>query len=81
MQVLTVHIRRDHGKPIRPEAEQLDGNSYTFEEGWIMDANDPYPGEVAWIPHDPSYPSDAPTWIASGDLRQCPVKASNHVFR
>ncbi len=71
MTLFTVHIRRDHGKPIRPEAEQLDGNSYTFEKGWTMDANDPYPGEVAWIPRDPVYPLDAPTWIASGDLEPC----------
>jgi hypothetical protein len=71
MALFIVHIRRDHGRPIRPEAEQLDGNSYMFEKGWTMDANDPYPGEVAWIPRDPAYPSDAPTWIASGYLRQC----------
>jgi hypothetical protein len=73
-QKLTVCIRKDYSKPVRPEALQLDGNSYVFERGWIMDADDPYPGEVAWIPCDPAYPSDAPTWIASGDLGECPIE-------
>lgn len=67
-ELLTVHIRRSYSRTIRPEAEQLEGNSYVFEKGWTMDEGDPYPGEVAWIPRDPFYPPDAPVWIASGDL-------------
>lgn len=67
-QRFTVRIRRDIGREVKPEAEQLDGMTYDFRFGWLMDEGDPYPGEDAWIPHDPAYPIDAPTWIASGDL-------------
>ena len=64
----TIRIRRDIGREVRPEAEQIDGKTYAFRFGWRMDADDPYPGEEAWIPHDPAYPTEAPVWIASGDL-------------
>lgn len=53
---------------VKPEAEQVDGNVYLFRHGWVMDDDDPFPGEIAWIAYDPAYPPDAPTWIASGDL-------------
>jgi hypothetical protein len=33
-----------------------------------MDDDDRYPGEIAWIPDDDTYPSAGPIWIASGDL-------------
>ena len=65
----TVRIRRNIG-PVRPEAEQIDGKTYTFTTGWLMDEIDPYPGEQAWLPQDPTYPVDAPPWIASGDLEE-----------
>ena len=64
----TVRIRRDIGREVRPEAEQIDGKTYAFRFGWVMDADDPYPGEEAWIAHDPTYPIEAPVWIARGDL-------------
>jgi hypothetical protein len=64
----TVRIRREIGKEVRPEAEQLEGKSYNFRFGWDMDETDPYPGEAAMMPKDPTYPDDAPDWIASGDL-------------
>jgi len=70
--LFTVRIRRNYSRPVRPEAEQVDGKCYLFEEGWTMDSQDPYPGEVAWIPCDPAYPRSAPTWIASGDLAALP---------
>lgn len=70
MTLFTICIRRDGERPVRPEAEQLDGNLYKFTKGWVMDETDPYPGEVAWIPDDPLYPDNAPIWIASGDLEQ-----------
>lgn len=63
-----VRIRRDFSRAVRPEAEQLDGRTYTFRHGWLMDEGDSYPGETAWIAYDPTYPADAPHWIASGDL-------------
>ena len=67
-QRFTVRIRRDIGRGVKPEAEQLDGKTYYFSFGWLMDENDPYPGEEAWIPRDPAYPIEAPAWIARGDL-------------
>jgi hypothetical protein len=67
-QNFTIRIRRDIGREIKPEAEQIDGKTYAFRQGWVMDENDPYPGEEAWIPHDPAYPVEAPCWIARGDL-------------
>ena len=63
-----VKIRREIGKQVKPEAEQIDGQIFTFIRGWDMEEGDPYPGETAWCPRDKSYPLDAPVWIASGDL-------------
>ena len=73
MSLFVVRIRRNIGKRIRPEAEQLEGKTFKFEFGWVMDdGNDPYPSETAWLPSDPAYPVDGPTWIASGDLIPLP---------
>ncbi len=69
--VATVCIRRDLGRAVRPEAEQVDGKTFRFRYAWHMDGGDPYPGEIAWMPDDPAYPRDAPTWQASGDLQIC----------
>jgi hypothetical protein len=63
---MMVRIRRD--RPVKPDAEQLDGNTYLFNAGWLMGDGDPYPGEWAMIPDACGYPTDAPQWIASGDL-------------
>ncbi len=67
---MTVAIRRDMGRKVRPGAEQVDGHTYVFTYGWLMAAEDPYPGEIAWVPADQHWPADAPTWIAGGDLRK-----------
>jgi hypothetical protein len=66
----TVKLRRDlPGGPLRSAAEQLDGKTFAFRFGWHIEDDDRrYPGEIAWIAEDGSYPRDAPTWIASGDL-------------
>ena len=67
----TVKIRRDGievPRPVRPEAEQIDGQTFYFSYGWKMEADESYPGEIAWIARDTAYPIEAPTWIASGDL-------------
>ena len=53
---------------MKPEAEKIDGKTYSFTQGWVMDNDDPYPNETAYIPRDPDYPDEAPIWIASGDL-------------
>jgi hypothetical protein len=66
-----VLLRRDFGLTLKPESEQIDGNVYEFRKGWLIEDDDSrYPGETAYIAHDPSYPDDAPVWIASGDLEE-----------
>lgn len=65
---MTVKIRRELGMEVKPEAEEIDGKTYNFTVGWIMNDEDAYPNETAYIPRDPDYPDDAPIWIASGDL-------------
>jgi len=52
---------------IRPEALHLEGKIFEFSFGWIADSGI-YKGEAVWYPCDPSYPIDAPVWIAEGDL-------------
>ena len=69
----TVRIRRGGDWHVRPNAEQIDGRTYRFRYGWVMDEDDPYPGEVAFLPDDPAYPDDGPTWVASGDLEGLPL--------
>lgn len=66
-----VQIRRDL-RAVKPEAERVDGKGYNFEEGWIMDDSDPYPGEVAWLAVDKAWPKGAPIWVAGGDLMPVP---------
>lgn len=68
-QRMRVEIRRDIGKKVKPEAEQIDGKIYWFHFGWKMGEEDSYPGEIVWIPKDLRYPHDAPYWLASGDLK------------
>ncbi len=53
---------------VKPEAEEIDGKTYNFTVGWVMNDEDAYPTETAYIPRDPNYPDEAPIWIASGDL-------------
>ena len=64
-----VKIRRDLAE-VRPEAECIDANIYSFVFGWTILECDSflYAGEFAMIPYDPNYPNEAPPWIASGDL-------------
>lgn len=64
-----VCIRR-RSLEVRPEAEQIDGNTYNFRYGWEMEEGDPYPGEQAWIADDSDYPDTAPVWVSSGDLKE-----------
>jgi hypothetical protein len=68
--LMTVKLRRDDNFQVKPEAEQLDGKTFAFSSGWDITEDDSgiYVGEIAMIPRDESYPTDAPLWIASGDL-------------
>jgi len=63
-----VKIRRDIGGVVKPNAEKIDGMVFNFRKLWDMDEKDPYPGEVAMMADDETYPDYAPTWISSGDL-------------
>ncbi len=49
-------------------AKQLEGNVYQFTFGWLEEEEGMYKGEAIWLPNDDTYPQDAPTSIASGDL-------------
>ena len=61
-----------NGGAPRPEAMQLNGREFVFNFAWHMTDEDPYPGEVAFMPEweqrGDDYPNDAPGWIASGDI-------------
>ncbi len=68
-----VKLRRNDVFKVKPEAEQLDGKVFEFREMWAIEEDDtdlPIVGEKAMSPKisDETYPRDAPTWIASGDL-------------
>ena len=67
IQTFTVKIRRGKGFKVKPESEQIDGKTFRFVRGWIID-HGMYTGEIAWCQRDDSYPLDAPIWLASGDL-------------
>lgn len=69
LKVMRVAIRRISGKPVRPEAEAIDGQEFTFGFGWTMGKAEAYPGEAVWVPRDNNYPKNAPTWLTSGDLQ------------
>lgn len=64
----TVRIRRDLDRAVRLNAEQIDGHRYRFRFLWDMGNDGKYPGEDAWQPADPEYPTTAPAWVASGDI-------------
>jgi hypothetical protein len=67
IQTFTVKIRQGKGLKVTPEAEQIDGKTFCFIQGWIIEEG-MYTGEIAWYVRDDSYPLDAPIWLASGDL-------------
>lgn len=63
-------IRGDIGEGVKPEAMPVNGQKFNFVYGFQIDDEDRrYPGESAWIPDDQNYPTTAPAWLASGDLR------------
>ena len=67
-QLYKIQIRRNIGRAVKPESEQIDGKSHLFTYGWTMGEDDSYPDEIAYIPDREGWPIDAPSWIASGDL-------------
>lgn len=66
----TVKLRRSDDMKVKPWAEQIDGKTYYFTAADEIGREDSsiYAGEVRMIPNDDAYPSDAPVWVASGDL-------------
>ena len=68
----TVSIRPEYrGRTMKESANIINGKTHWFRYGWQMEADDPYPGEIAWIPDNwgsAQWPEGTPTWIASGDL-------------
>jgi hypothetical protein len=62
-----VKLRRGSGFKVKPEAEQIDGKSFVFRYGWLIE-DGLYEGEAAWLPCVSYYPVEAPSWLASGDL-------------
>lgn len=61
-----------HGRPIKEKIKPFIGAKLLLTVGWIMDENDPYPGEYALFGADKASKDiiDAmdTTWIASGDI-------------
>ncbi len=68
-----VAMRSDfEGRPIRPKCEGKDGSECILQAGWLMDEDDPYPGEWAMACQnwDDGLMKDMGiSWIASGDLQ------------
>lgn len=61
------------GRAVKPGALALDGQTFDLMVGWLMDEDDPYPGEWALVPRDREtslrlYEADM-GWIASGDVQ------------
>lgn len=54
-----VVIRRNLGPEIREEADKIDGLTFFFEPGWVIEDRDEYAGEIAMLPRDPTYPTIA----------------------
>jgi hypothetical protein len=69
-----IKLRRSDVFVVKPNAEQIDGKTFLFEFGWVIDKDDtglPIVGEHAMVPcQEQDYPRGAPTFIASGDLIQ-----------
>jgi hypothetical protein len=67
-QQMKVQLRNDW--KIKPEALQINGKVFKFIPMHELTEDDTsiYVGETAMMAVDPSYPDDAPSWIASGDL-------------
>lgn len=63
-----VQLRDPPTDPNAPALKLADGNVYIFIYGWLQGEGDPYPGEIAYIGGDDSYPIDLPLWISEGDL-------------
>lgn len=74
--IATVKIREEHnGRPVKKEVvELIDGKDFAFQSMWVMENNDPYPGEQALFIVSNADGSEnlaaatLPIWIASGDV-------------
>jgi hypothetical protein len=76
--LMRVKIRRNLSDPVRPEAEQLDGREFTMVYAWTQGPDERYPSEKVYVPYSLTHwPSDAPAWIAEGDLEEAPLFLPN----
>lgn len=66
-----IHSRPEfEGRVVKPIMEKFEGFTLKLSYGWMMDENDSYPNEVAWItPNDSRFPEEFPNWIAGGDIK------------
>lgn len=67
-----ISIRPEYaGRPMKPSAAALNGAILDLEPLWVMDDDDPYPGETALSERDRldgALARAGITWIASGDV-------------
>lgn len=61
-----------NGQAIRPGLNDRRGDAAQLIALWLMDANDPYPGEWALGAADRSHDVFGLMWVASGDVT--PIK-------
>lgn len=60
------------GRPLRPDHEALRGTRLELVAMWLMDEDDPYPGEYALSSPDSCrslVEAFGVGWVASGDVR------------
>lgn len=60
------------GRPLKPSANAISGEEVLMEVMWMMDDDDPYPGEWALSPVDDAirhrFYDHHVGWVASGDV-------------
>lgn len=77
---VTIEIRPrfknpNSNQPVKPAVLSVIGKRVDVVEGWVQDASDQYPGELALLPadrDDPIFRSAGITWISSGDVAIVP---------
>lgn len=62
----TVRLRRGEGWEVKPEAEGVDGETFIFRAGWLIE-DGMYEGEWAML-FEKGGPPETFFWVASGDL-------------
>lgn len=68
-----INIRESYNdRPIKPDVDKLNGQTFQLEALWTMGKGDPYPGEIALFPDKREekeiFVKHGLSWIASGDV-------------